>query len=91
MLVEFRDKSKWNNSVALLLLLMQRHMTKTTTPMTAEAFADWKRRKAEAREAEMTAKRAERARTDRMRYAVCIRKFDFSDLLFEFLFGRLII
>jgi hypothetical protein len=44
----------------------QRHMTKTTTPMTAEAFADWKRRKAEAREAEMTAKRAERARTDRM-------------------------
>jgi len=44
----------------------QRHMTKTTTPMTAEAFDDWKRRKAEAWEAEMTAKRAERARTDRM-------------------------
>ncbi|KAG0572665.1 hypothetical protein KC19_VG115100 [Ceratodon purpureus] len=44
----------------------QRHMTKTTTPMTAELFADWKRKKAEAREADLSAKRAERARTDRM-------------------------
>ncbi|KAG0594390.1 hypothetical protein M758_UG074100 [Ceratodon purpureus] len=44
----------------------QRHMTKTTTPMTAELFADWKRKKAEAREAELTARRAERARADRM-------------------------
>jgi hypothetical protein len=48
---------------------MQRHMTKTTTPMTGELFAEWKRKKAEAREAELTANRAERARTDRMRCA----------------------
>ncbi|KAG0626547.1 hypothetical protein M758_2G134200 [Ceratodon purpureus] len=44
----------------------QRHMTKSTTPMTAELFADWKRKKAEAREAEPTAMRAERARADRL-------------------------
>lgn len=44
----------------------QRHMTKTTTPMTGELFAEWKRKKAEAREAELIANRAERARTDRM-------------------------
>ncbi|KAG0587314.1 hypothetical protein KC19_2G155200 [Ceratodon purpureus] len=44
----------------------QRRMTKTTTPMTAEVFADWKRKKAEAREAELSAKRAERARADRL-------------------------
>jgi len=55
--------------------------------MTAEAFDDWKRRKAEAREAEMTAKRAERARTDRMRSVVCIRKFDYWNFSFQFLYG----
>ena len=49
---------------------VQRHMTKTSTPITAEIFAEWKRKKAEAREAEQSAKRAERARTDRMRYVL---------------------
>jgi len=42
--------------------------------MTAELFAEWKRKKAEAREAEMTAKRAERARADRMRYDYLMSK-----------------
>jgi hypothetical protein len=50
-------------------------MTKTTTPMTAELFAEWKRKKAEVREVGMTAKRAERARTDRMRYDFVMRHF----------------
>jgi hypothetical protein len=36
----------------------QRHMTKSTTPMMAELFAEWRRKKAEAREAEQSAKRA---------------------------------
>jgi len=49
-------------------------MTKTTTPITAELFAEWKRKKAEAREAELTAKRAERARTDRMRCEYLLSK-----------------
>lgn len=44
----------------------QRRMTKTSTPMTGEAFAEWKRKKSEAREVELASKRAERARTDRM-------------------------
>lgn len=44
----------------------QRRMTKTTTPMTEDLFAQWKRKKLEARDAELASRKAERARTDRM-------------------------
>ncbi|ONM36620.1 Nucleic acid binding protein [Zea mays] len=44
----------------------QRKKTKTTTPMTTELFMEWKRRKAEEREAGQAALKAERAKNDRM-------------------------
>lgn len=44
----------------------QRQATKTSTPLTGDLFAEWKRKKAEAREAEMAAKRADRVKHDRM-------------------------
>ncbi|KAL2651006.1 hypothetical protein R1flu_019134 [Riccia fluitans] len=44
----------------------QRHALTKSTPITADLFADWKQRKMEQREAEQAAKRAERAKMDRM-------------------------
>ncbi|KAF8716923.1 hypothetical protein HU200_004822 [Digitaria exilis] len=44
----------------------QRKKTKTTTPMTTELFMEWKRKKAEEREAGQAALKAERAKNDRM-------------------------
>jgi hypothetical protein len=44
----------------------QRHMTKTSTQITTELFEEWKRQKAEIKEAELATKRAERAKNDRM-------------------------
>ncbi|CAM6102651.1 unnamed protein product [Calypogeia fissa] len=44
----------------------QRHAVKTSTPITAELFAEWKQKKMEQREAEQAAKKAERAKADRM-------------------------
>lgn len=44
----------------------QRAKVATTTPMTPELFFQWKRKKTEEREAGQAAKRAERAKNDRM-------------------------
>lgn len=44
----------------------QRAKVATTTPMTTELFFQWKNRKTEEREAGLAAKRAERAKNDRM-------------------------
>ncbi|XP_039849809.1 zinc finger CCCH domain-containing protein 11 isoform X1 [Panicum virgatum] len=44
----------------------QRKKTKSTTPMTTELFMEWKRKKAEEREAGQAALKAERAKNDRM-------------------------
>ncbi|XP_062225290.1 zinc finger CCCH domain-containing protein 11-like isoform X2 [Phragmites australis] len=44
----------------------QRKKVKTTTPITTELFMEWKRKKAEEREAGQAALRAERAKNDRM-------------------------
>lgn len=44
----------------------QRKKVQTTTPMTTELFMEWKRKKAEEREAGLAALRAERAKNDRM-------------------------
>lgn len=44
----------------------ERSKVKSTTPITTELFAQWKRAKIEQREAELAAKRAERAKNDRM-------------------------
>ncbi|KAG6551266.1 hypothetical protein Mapa_007192 [Marchantia paleacea] len=44
----------------------QRHQLKQSTPITGELFANWKRKKQEEKEAELAAKRAERAKMDRM-------------------------
>lgn len=44
----------------------QRKKVKTTTPMTTDLFMEWKRKKAEEREAGLAALRAERAKNDRM-------------------------
>ncbi|XP_037407239.1 zinc finger CCCH domain-containing protein 11 isoform X1 [Triticum dicoccoides] len=44
----------------------QRRKVQTTTPMTTELFMEWKRRKAEEKEAGLAALRADRAKNDRM-------------------------
>ncbi|KAM0852154.1 hypothetical protein ACQ4PT_051933 [Festuca glaucescens] len=44
----------------------QRKKIQTTTPMTTELFMEWKRRKAEEKEAGLAALRADRAKNDRM-------------------------
>lgn len=44
----------------------QRKKVQTTTPMTTELFMEWKRRKAEEKEAGLAALRADRAKNDRM-------------------------
>lgn len=49
-------------------MCLQRHMTKTSTQITTELFEEWKRQKAEIKEAELATKRAERAKNDRMRF-----------------------
>ncbi len=48
---------------------MQRSATKSSTPMTTELFLQWKREKQAQKEAELSEKKAERAKNDRMRYA----------------------
>lgn len=48
--------------------------------MTGEAFAEWKRKKSEAREVELASKRAERARTDRMRHVLSSMEHNFLEL-----------
>jgi hypothetical protein len=54
---------------------MQRSATKSSTPITTELFLQWKREKQAKREAELSAKRAERAKNDRMRYkGICINE-----------------
>eukprot|EP00250_Pteridium_aquilinum_P007414 c17136_g1_i1 orf=95-1183(+) len=45
---------------------MERSKVKSTTPITPELFAQWRRMKTEQKEAELAAKRAERAKNDRM-------------------------
>jgi hypothetical protein len=58
---------------------MQRLATKSSTPITTELFLQWKREKQAKREAELSAKRAERAKNDRMRYKdICINESYFS-------------
>ncbi|BBN06933.1 protein MpC3H13 [Marchantia polymorpha subsp. ruderalis] len=44
----------------------QRHQLKQSTPITGELFANWKKKKSDEKEAELAAKRAERAKMDRM-------------------------
>ncbi|KAK6933283.1 ZC3H15/TMA46 family, C-terminal [Dillenia turbinata] len=44
----------------------ERAKVTTTTPMTPELFAQWKKKKMEEREASLTAQRADRAKNDRM-------------------------
>jgi hypothetical protein len=45
---------------------MQRSATKSSTPITTDLFLQWKQEKQAKREAELSAKRAERAKNDRM-------------------------
>lgn len=47
----------------------ERHMTKSQTKLTTEVFMEWKRKKREAKDALQAAKRAARAKEDRMRCA----------------------
>jgi hypothetical protein len=51
---------------------LQRHKLSKSTPLTAELFADWKRRKQEQREKELAEKTAERAKLDRLRQVLVI-------------------
>lgn len=52
------------------MLLVKRAKLTASTPMTPELFTQWKMKKAEEREAGLAAKRAERAKNDRMRYVL---------------------
>jgi hypothetical protein len=52
------------------VLLVKRAKLTASTPMTPELFTQWKTKKAEEREAGLAAKRAERAKNDRMRYVL---------------------
>lgn len=63
--------SWWDESTVLITLIgfcTQRHQLKQSTPITGELFANWKKKKSDEKEAELAAKRAERAKMDRMRY-----------------------
>ena len=59
-------------------MCLQRHMTKTSTQITTELFEEWKRQKAEIKEAELATKRAERAKNDRMRFVFLWLFLDFK-------------
>eukprot|EP00252_Welwitschia_mirabilis_P006662 TRINITY_DN1754_c0_g1_i1.p1 TRINITY_DN1754_c0_g1~~TRINITY_DN1754_c0_g1_i1.p1 ORF type:complete len:363 (+),score=104.98 TRINITY_DN1754_c0_g1_i1:130-1218(+) len=61
LLEEEREKIPIEDEIETL-----RHQTKTSTPLTAELFYEWKRKKTQARDDELAAKRAERAKNDRM-------------------------
>lgn len=62
-------------TIFCLLLCPQRSKVKSTTPITTELFAQWKRAKIEQREAELAAKRAERAKNDRMRLWILVSSY----------------